>query len=89
MSGHERGLSASCVAENGLDILVATLVGFPVAVSEGLWDLVDVELFDESLVGIGFRGWRGHIEFEFGLNTVGNAWKWFDCWDVNWKREHR
>lgn len=39
------------VAEDGLDVLVAALVGAPVWVAEGLVDGVDVELLEEGCVG--------------------------------------
>jgi hypothetical protein len=56
LGGHEGGFFAHCVTEDGLNVLIAALIGFPMGVSEGLWDLVDVDLFDESLVSVGFGG---------------------------------
>ncbi len=52
MGGHQGGFFADCVAENGLDVFVAALVGLPVVVAEGFADGMDVELVDELLVGI-------------------------------------
>lgn len=46
-----RGLAAGGVAEDGLDVLVAALVGFPGRVAEALMDGMDVELVEEGLVG--------------------------------------
>ena len=50
------GFFANCVTEDGLDILVSTLVGLPVVVAEWFMDCVDVELFEQSLVSICFFG---------------------------------
>ncbi|PNY25022.1 hypothetical protein TCAP_05041, partial [Tolypocladium capitatum] len=44
------GLPPGCVADYGFEVLVAALVGPPVAVAEVLVDGVDVELLDELLV---------------------------------------
>jgi hypothetical protein len=52
----EGGFFADGVAEDGLDVLVAALVGLPVMVAEGFVDCMDVELVEESLVSVCFFG---------------------------------
>jgi hypothetical protein len=56
LCGHQGGFFPDCIAEDGFDVLVAALVGLPVRVAERLRDRMDVELFDERLVGICFGG---------------------------------
>ncbi|KFY62292.1 hypothetical protein V496_04657 [Pseudogymnoascus sp. VKM F-4515 (FW-2607)] len=52
LRGHEGGgFFAGGVAENGLDVFVAALVGLPGGIAEVSRDVVDVELLDEGLVG--------------------------------------
>lgn len=65
LRGRQSGrFSSRGIAYNGLEVLVSALVGFPVLVSEGLVDGVDVELLDKLLVlDLGFSGsGGGHVE---------------------------
>ena len=69
---NDRGFLARGIAEDGLDVLVAALVGTPVRVAEALMDRVDVELLDERLVR-GLRGqdfWVRHFARLIGLFCV-------------------
>jgi hypothetical protein len=52
LSWHERSFFANSIAKYGFDVLVTTLVGFPMVISEGFVDGMDVELVDELLMGV-------------------------------------
>jgi len=62
LGGEERGLFADCFTEDGFDVFVAALVGFPVRVAEGFGNRVDVEFLDEGLVGVCFGGGGCHFD---------------------------
>lgn len=49
--GGKIGFSSRRFTQNGLDVLVAALVGLPARVAEGLVNGMDVELFEEGVVG--------------------------------------
>jgi hypothetical protein len=80
LGGHERGFLADSVAKYGLDVLVPALVGFPVVVSEGLVDGMDVELIDESLMSISVWSGRGHGVLE--LQCLLEVWRFVGMEDV-------
>jgi hypothetical protein len=61
---HKGGFFSDGIAKYGFDILVTTLVRFPVVISERLVNGMDVELVDEPLMGIGVWSCGGHYELE-------------------------
>jgi hypothetical protein len=69
---HKRGFLADCITKYGFDIFITALVGFPMVVSEGLVDGMDIELVDELLVSVGIWSCRGHDAFE--LKSL--LWVW-------------
>lgn len=58
---HEGCFFANCFTEDGLDVFIAPLVGLPVVIAEGFGNGMDVELVDESLVGVCFGGGGCHF----------------------------
>jgi hypothetical protein len=80
LGGHERGFLADSVAKYGLDVLVPALVGFPVVVSEGLVNGMDVELIDELLMSISV--WSGGGHGILGLEYLLEVWRCVGMEDV-------